>query len=110
MVANTGYTPGLTNFSCRVARSARGSDVSIIALLKDYAVRAPGLTEAMGHDFARGHKQASGGIVPTEQFERLWEVMVQSVPEASQNGESPRKKQKKEVTQKNTLEGWVKRG
>jgi hypothetical protein len=111
MVANTGYTPGITHFSCRVARCARRSDVppvDIIAMLKAYAMREPGLTEDMGQDFARGHKQASGGIVITEQFERLWTIMVESRTEDS---ESPRKKRKihKIATQKNTLEGWVKR-
>lgn len=109
MVANTGYTPGLTHFSCRIARCARGPEVDIIALLKDYAAREPGLAKAMGDDFARGHKQASGGMVATEQFEKLWKVMSESVPSGEKNGESPRKKQKKEI-QKNTLEAWVKRG
>lgn len=110
MVANTGYTPGRTHFSCRVARTTRApSAVNIIALLKDYATRAPGLADEMGDDFARGHRQASGGIVATAQFERLWEVMVASVPEVGQGAESPRKKRKTDEVQKNTLEGWVKR-
>ncbi|KIP03310.1 hypothetical protein PHLGIDRAFT_111054 [Phlebiopsis gigantea 11061_1 CR5-6] len=114
MVANSGYTPGLVNFSCRIARCARGRanepDIDIIALLKSYALREPGLSKAMGDDFARGHKQASGGIVRTEQFEKLWAVMAQSAPENGDEGGSPRKKRKKEHTQSNTLEGWVKRG
>ena len=117
MVANSGYNPGLTNFSCRVAQCARFRvasgelDVNIIELLKSYAARSPGLTEAMGEDFARGHKQASGGIVPTEMFEKLWSVMMESPAESGDEvaGGSPRKKRKKEYAQKNTLESWVKR-
>lgn len=118
MVANSGYTPGLTNFSCRVARCAHRSgehDVDIISILKEYAARSPGLAEAMGGDFARGHRQASGGIVPAEQFEKLWSVMENSIPannpKDKDNGEgSPRKKRKKKYVRKNTLENWVKRG
>ena len=111
MVANTGYTAGHTHFSCRVARSARAAaDVNIIALLKSYAARAPGLADEMGDNFARGHRQASGGIVDTAQFERLWEVMIATVPEDGQGAESPRKKRKKGEVQKNMLEGWIKRG
>jgi hypothetical protein len=115
MVANTGYTPSMTHFSCRVARYAKSRanqpEVDIIALLKEYAARSPGLKDAMGNDFARGHRQASGGIVPTELFEKLWNVMVDTNPGENVESEgSPRKKRKKEVSQKNTLEGWVKRG
>lgn len=116
MVANSGYTPGRTHFSCRVARCAHARsgepDVDIISILKEYAARSPGLVEAMGSDFARGHKQASGGIVEVEQFEKLWSVMKESAlvdkSEDSDEG-SPRKKRKKEHIQKNTLENWVKR-
>ncbi|KAH9855733.1 hypothetical protein C2E23DRAFT_882531 [Lenzites betulinus] len=127
MCANDGYTPGLTNFACRVARAGGGAakagvkrkadegdtedskgGTDIIALLKDYAGRVPGLRESMGDDFARGHKQASGGIVRTEDFERLWDVMAHA-ERADQ--ESPAKKRKLTSTtvQKNTLEGWLKK-
>lgn len=83
MCANNGYLEGqcMTNFSCRVARCAvsrgggkqkasldgdtgkgvyNGGDddhVNIIAMLKAYAERVPGLRELLGDDFARGHKQ-----------------------------------------------------
>ena len=60
MCANDGYSPGMTNFACRVARSRKGGDeVDIIATLKEYAGRVPGLREAMGDDFARGHREVS---------------------------------------------------
>ena len=38
----------------------------------------------MGDDFARGHAQASGGIVKSEDFETLWGVIRDSAsPERS---------------------------
>ncbi len=82
MCANDGYLPGMTHFSCRVAKCAKermaGStsaktglkrkvddceqesgekEVNIIAVLNEYASRESGLREAMGDNFARGHKQ-----------------------------------------------------
>ncbi|KAI0757819.1 hypothetical protein C8Q80DRAFT_1135598 [Daedaleopsis nitida] len=114
MCANDGYTPGsgMTNFACRVARSHKSrvgeGATDIIEILKEYASRVPGLREAMGDDFARGHKEASGGIVKTGDFERLWEVMASSERE---EGGSPAKKRKLSgkdgERQKNTLEGWL---
>ncbi len=126
MCANDGYSPGMTNFACRIARAGGGvattgakrkvdegaadgekGEIDIIAILKEYASRVPGLRESMGDDFARGHKQASGGIVRTEDFERLWEVMLHA---EGAEGERPTKKRKVAgTTQKNTLEGWLKK-
>ena len=107
LVANEGYLPGLVNFSCRIAREARVKDppVNIIEILKEYARNAEdGLLERLGESFARGHKEASGGIVPKDAFEDLMKAM--------RVGEKPEKKEiispKKEVkVQKNTLMGWV---
>jgi hypothetical protein len=95
MVANEGYLPNKVNFSCRVPRCAKSRDppVDIIQSLKDYAssklvknedddadTSLPGeseipLLERLGDDFARGHVQASGGIVDVEQFEELMRLM-----------------------------------
>ena len=78
MVANSGYRPGFVNFSCRIARSARSKDppVNIIASLKAAADLDTGdLIERMGESFARGHKEASGGIVPAAEFEELMTLM-----------------------------------
>ena len=79
LVANEGYLPGLINFSCRVPRSARARDspVNIIELLKGVADRAPDptLRKRLGESFARGHKEASGGIVPREEFEELMAIL-----------------------------------
>ena len=51
----------MTNFACRIAKSGRGGGqgVDIISILKEYAGRVTGLREAMGDDFARGHKEVS---------------------------------------------------
>ncbi|KAJ8488928.1 hypothetical protein ONZ51_g3267 [Trametes cubensis] len=127
MCSNDGYTPGMTNFACRIARAGGGvaragtkrkadggqegdHETNIIAILKEYAGRVPGLRESMGDDFARGHKQASGGIVRTEDFERLWEAMLNSQIE---QGDLPVKRRKVAgkglPAQKNTLEGWFKK-
>ncbi|CAJ2513998.1 Uu.00g021170.m01.CDS01 [Anthostomella pinea] len=105
LVANEGYLPGMVNFSCRVPRSARGRDppVNIIEVLRDIAERSPNptLRERLGESFARGHKEASGGIVPKAEFEELMDILeIGKKPPA----DSP-KKVKKEAGPKqlNTL-------
>lgn len=78
MVANSGYRPGYVNFSCRIANCARSRDppVNIIASLKAAAELDTGdLVERMGESFARGHKEASGGIIPVAEFEELINLM-----------------------------------
>ena len=78
MVANSGYRPDFVNFSCRIARTARLKDppVNIIASLKQAADLDNGsLVERLGESFARGHKEASGGIVPAAEFEELMSLM-----------------------------------
>ena len=78
MVANSGYRPGFVNFSCRIARSVRSRDppVNIIESLKAAADLDQGdLVARMGESFARGHKEASGGIVPAAEFEELMTLM-----------------------------------
>ncbi|KAI0133019.1 DHH family protein [Xylariales sp. AK1849] len=79
LVANDGYLPGMVNFSCRVPRSARARDtpVNIIEILKGVADKAPDptLRARLGESFARGHKEASGGIVPKAEFEELMDIL-----------------------------------
>lgn len=92
MVANEGYLPDMVNFSCRVPRVARAREppVNIIEVLKGIAHRAPDetLRSRLGESFARGHKEASGGIVPVREFEELMAIMeVGKKPE----GTSPKK-------------------
>lgn len=79
LVANEGYLPGMVNFSCRIPRSARAKIpcVNIIEILKTAVDLStdPTLRERLGESFARGHKEASGGIVPLAEFDELMEVL-----------------------------------
>ncbi|OIW28109.1 DHH family protein [Coniochaeta ligniaria NRRL 30616] len=79
LVANEGYLPEMVNFSCRVPRSARARSppVNIIEVLGSVADRAPDTTlrKRLGDSFARGHKEASGGIVPKAEFEELMNIL-----------------------------------
>ena len=116
MVANSGHLPGMVNFSCRIARCARSRDppVNIIDSLKAAAgLSMDGLSDRLGSSFARGHKEASGGIVPTEAFEELMDLLrVGEKPEKKpEDAASPTKKKQKTVDaspQKNTLGNYFK--
>ena len=105
MVANSGYLPGMVNFSCRIARCARSRDppVNIISSLKAVAdLDTTDLVERMGESFARGHKEASGGIIPATEFEELMALM--KVGEKPDPGPGEVLKAKKAMTpQKNNL-------
>lgn len=110
LVANEGYLPGMVNFSCRIPRCARARDppVNIIELLRDVASRAsdPTLRERLGDSFARGHKEASGGIVPKAEFEELMTVLeIGKKPDAS-----PTKPRNTPVAQSNTLLNYFQKG
>lgn len=62
----------------------------------------------MGENFARGHKEASGGIIPSQEFEELMGLMkVGEKPDLPPEDE--RKTVKKPVgksPQKNKLDGY----
>ncbi|KAF7956414.1 hypothetical protein EAE96_003755 [Botrytis aclada] len=108
MVANYGYLPGKVNFSCRIARCARGRDppVNIIESLKAVAnLDTTDLVERLGENFARGHKEASGGIVNSAEFEELCELM--KVGEKAENSEQEASTKKVgKSPQKNTLNNY----
>ena len=141
MCANEGYAEGKVNFSCRVAKCAKGREVEvdIIRSLKGYASLAPvvgggvdgadeenvdeetvpstSLLERVGEDFARGHVQASGGIVGKAEFEELMGLMRVGVKKAAakkeeggeKSGGASSSKKKGGVIdsgQKNTLAGY----
>ena len=115
MCANFGYLPGMVNFSCRIARCARGKDppVNIIESLQAAAdLSTDGLRDRMGESFARGHKEASGGIVSTETFEELMNLLkVGEKPEKKEGDEQPKRKKVKTIDaspQKNTLGNYFK--
>ena len=110
MVANSGYRPGYVNFSCRIARSARSRDppVNIIASLKAAADLddTGDLVSRMGESFARGHKEASGGIVPAAEFEELMGLMkIGEKPDAKAEDATTKqaKAKVKASSQKNNL-------
>ena len=110
MVANYGYLPGKVNFSCRIAKCARGRDlpVNIIESLKAVASLGDAdLVQRLGENFARGHKEASGGIVNTAEFDEICLLMkVGERPDKS--GEASPKKLDKSP-QKNTLNNYFKK-
>jgi hypothetical protein len=109
MVANYGYLPGKVNFSCRIAKCARGRDppVNIIESLKAVASLGDAdLVQRLGENFARGHKEASGGMVNTAEFEEVCLLMkVGEKPDKSGEA-SPPKKLDKKSPQKNTLNNY----
>lgn len=112
LCANEGYRDdGMVNFSCRVARCARDRDppVNIIETLKAVAQAAEkgNLLERLGESFARGHKEASGGIVPAEEFEELMRALrVGEKPEKEGATETKRGKKETGSPQKNTLTNY----
>lgn len=113
--ANYGYLPDMVNFSCRIARCARSRDpaVNIIESLKAAAdLSTDGLRDRMGESFARGHKEASGGIVPTEAFEELMGLLKIGEKAEKKDDEQPKAKKVKTVDkspQKNTLGNYFKK-
>lgn len=64
------------------------------------------LIERLGDNFARGHKEASGGIVGVKEFEELCSLM--GVGEKGDKVEGEGKGKKKVEAQKNTLDGYFK--
>ncbi|KAI1386629.1 DHH phosphoesterase [Hypoxylon trugodes] len=110
LVANEGYLPSMVNFSCRIPRSARSRDppVNIIEVLKGTADKAPNptLRERLGESFARGHKEASGGIVPKAEFEELMDILEIGKKLDSSSGSSPKKAKDAVPKQSNTLTNY----
>ena len=107
MVANSGYRPGYVNFSCRIARCARSREpsVNIIASLKAAADLDTGdLVERLGESFARGHKEASGGIVPAAEFEELMALMrIGEKPDHKPDTAGKARKKPETTIQRNNL-------
>ncbi|KIV98734.1 uncharacterized protein PV09_09517 [Verruconis gallopava] len=109
LVANDGYVPGQVHFSCRVPRCARARDtpVNIIESLKALAASSPSgdLLERLGESFARGHKEASGGVVGMAEFEELMALLRlgEKAEKTSSSRQTPKKtasppKQKNKLT------------
>lgn len=97
MCANTGYMEGKVHFSCRIPKFRRADDgtsnaVDLQSVLKDYASRNPELEAKLidGGSFAKGHKEASGGVLDTELWEELYKTMEIGKP-IRKVKESPKK-------------------
>ena len=107
MCANEGYLPGKVNFSCRVAKHARARDgdqkVDIISTLESIVADDPDLRSRLGESFARGHKEASGGIVNTQEWEEFKKLM--GVGESARRKPEGAAKEKKKP-QANTLKNY----
>ncbi|GAA5984011.1 hypothetical protein JCM5350_004991 [Sporobolomyces pararoseus] len=119
MCANTGYTEGKVNFSCRAPRRSKDDPhytgpPDLIGFLKSCIPAceelSPGWGDRVGHDFARGHREATGGIIPTEEFEVLMKALEIGVKAEKKEGSSPAKKAGGkgviDANQKNTLDGF----
>ncbi|KAF1961349.1 DHH phosphoesterase [Byssothecium circinans] len=108
MCANEGYLPGMVNFSCRVAHNARAREgeekIDIIKKLEGLVEDDKELRERLGQSFARGHKEASGGIVNKEVWEELYKLMGIGENVRKKTGQNPKKEKK--PTQKNTLTNY----
>lgn len=109
MCANSGYSPGLTNFSCRIAQVAkkRGEQVNIIDVLNSYADQDPDwkqelMRQSEGNSLFNGHIQASGGIFEHHHFAKLCELMQIGVPPDDSQRAATAKSAGK-PTQKNNL-------
>ena len=131
MCANEGYLEDRVNFSCRIPRCARANDppVDIIARLKYYAGISPSnsdgneddlytndapktpLLHRLGSDFARGHVEASGGIVRVDEFEELMRNMQIGVkpPKKEGAGSTPKKKSAIDPGQTNNLNNYFRK-
>jgi len=109
MCANEGYLPGKVNFSCRVAKVARGREgtekVDIIKTLEGIVAGDKDLRSRLGESFARGHKEASGGIVGKEEWQELKQLMGldDSVTKKKKLGTAAKKHSSR---QKNTLTNY----
>ncbi|GAA6017875.1 hypothetical protein JCM10207_003484 [Rhodosporidiobolus poonsookiae] len=121
MCANTGYTPGMVHFSCRAPRrsldDSKADPVDLIAFLRSLSplcdALSPSWSSRVGSDFARGHREATGGIIGAEEFEvlvRAIELGVKKEKGEGGGGGGGNKKGKGVIDpgQKNTLDGFFK--
>ncbi|OAL01619.1 DHH phosphoesterase [Phaeosphaeriaceae sp. SRC1lsM3a] len=108
MCANQGYLPDKVNFSCRVAKVARARDgaekVDIIQKLEGIVVGDEGLRKRLGESFARGHKEASGGIVGKGEWEEFKKLM--GIGEAERKKKEEKEAKVSKPVQKNTLANY----
>lgn len=108
MCANEGYLPDKVNFSCRVAKIARAREgpekVDIIQKLESIVAGDEGLRKRLGESFARGHKEASGGIVGKTEWEEF--KMLMGIGETERKRKEEKETKEKKPAQKNTLANY----
>jgi hypothetical protein len=108
MCANEGYLPDKVNFSCRVAKIARAREgtekVDIIKKLESIVGDDTDLRKRLGESFARGHKEASGGIVGKGEWEEFKKLM--GIGEAERKKAEEKEAKEKRPVQKNTLANY----
>ncbi|KAF2855105.1 DHH phosphoesterase [Plenodomus tracheiphilus IPT5] len=109
MCANEGYLPEKVHFSCRVAKVARGREgdkkVDIIKTLERIVADDTELRTRLGESFARGHKEASGGIVGKQEWKDLKKLMGLD-ESATKKKKSEAVAKKETASQKNTLTNY----
>lgn len=108
MCANEGYLPDLVNFSCRVAKVAKAREgaekVDIIAKLESIVAGDKDLRARLGESFARGHKEASGGIVGKQEWQEFKKLM--GIGEAEKKKAEEKTAKEKKGVQRNTLTNY----
>lgn len=108
MCANEGYLLDKVNFSCRVAKIARAREgaekVDIIKKLESIVAEDTDLRKRLGESFARGHKEASGGIVGKEEWEEFKKLM--GIGETERIKKEEKEANEKKPVQKNTLANY----
>lgn len=95
-----------------IARCARGRDppVNIIESLKAVAdLDTTDLVKRLGDSFARGHKEASGGIVNTPEFEEFCGLMKVGEKPDKVEDKMLQTKTSEKLTQKNTLNNYFRK-
>ncbi|KAF2264307.1 DHH phosphoesterase [Lojkania enalia] len=108
MCANQGYLPGMVNFSCRIAKDARAREgdakVDIIKKLEGIVADHKDLRQRLGESFARGHKEASGGIMKRDDWEAFKKLM--GIDEDRRKKVDSSHKRSKKIAQRNTLANY----
>jgi hypothetical protein len=100
----------MIHFSSRISNTFRSlpedDRPNLIDILEGYAklaeAHSPGWQERVGDNFAKGHREATGGIIPCSEFEILTQVLEIGVKPDKES--SPKKVKKIDSKQKNTLD------
>jgi len=106
MCANTEFNPDVNkvSFSCRISAALRNlpdnSRPNLIELLNEYADGIPGFKERVGGDYARGHKEATGGIIAKTEFALLLSHL--GVGDSATPRKSPTSNKRKAIDVKQT--------